>query len=67
MTKCPTCSELSVDKIHAPFCSRRCSQVDLGRWFSGEYAVPSTEPPDGTELEMIERSFQEKNTNGTSD
>jgi len=28
---------------HRPFCSRRCADVDLGRWFSGDYRVPG--PP----------------------
>jgi endogenous inhibitor of DNA gyrase (YacG/DUF329 family) len=26
-----------------PFCSRRCSDVDLQRWFSGSYAIPVVE------------------------
>jgi endogenous inhibitor of DNA gyrase (YacG/DUF329 family) len=26
-----------------PFCSKRCADVDLHRWFSGVYAVPVTE------------------------
>jgi endogenous inhibitor of DNA gyrase (YacG/DUF329 family) len=26
-----------------PFCSKRCADVDLHRWFSGAYAVPVTE------------------------
>jgi endogenous inhibitor of DNA gyrase (YacG/DUF329 family) len=26
-----------------PFCSERCRQVDLGRWFTGAYAVPAEE------------------------
>ncbi len=29
-----------------PFCSRRCADVDLARWFNGSYAVPSQEPDD---------------------
>lgn len=24
-----------------PFCSKRCADVDLGRWFSGQYRTPS--------------------------
>ncbi|WP_191084250.1 DNA gyrase inhibitor YacG [Roseococcus microcysteis] len=27
----------------ASFCSERCRQVDLGRWFTGGYAIPATE------------------------
>ncbi|SIS97880.1 hypothetical protein SAMN05421759_108112 [Roseivivax lentus] len=40
---CPICSEKS-DAKYRPFCSRRCADLDLGRWFSGSYAVPSTDP-----------------------
>jgi hypothetical protein len=29
-----------------PFCSRRCAEVDLGRWLKGAYAIPATEPED---------------------
>jgi uncharacterized protein len=25
----------------APFCSRRCADVDLHRWLSGAYALPA--------------------------
>ena len=31
---------------HAPFCSKRCADVDLNRWLSGTYAVPVTEAED---------------------
>jgi endogenous inhibitor of DNA gyrase (YacG/DUF329 family) len=24
----------------SPFCSQRCADVDLGRWFNERYAVP---------------------------
>jgi len=23
-----------------PFCSRRCAEVDLGRWLTGQYVLP---------------------------
>ena len=26
---------------YRPFCSKRCADVDLSRWFSGVYAVPA--------------------------
>jgi uncharacterized protein len=29
-----------------PFCSARCRDVDLGRWFAASYAVPAVEPGD---------------------
>ncbi len=45
---CPICGKPpSVD--HRPFCSRRCADVDLQRWFSGRYAVPAVELDDDPE------------------
>jgi endogenous inhibitor of DNA gyrase (YacG/DUF329 family) len=26
-----------------PFCSKRCADVDLGRWLKGSYAIPAQE------------------------
>lgn len=37
---CPICRNPS-DKYYRPFCSRRCADIDLGRWVSGSYAIPS--------------------------
>jgi endogenous inhibitor of DNA gyrase (YacG/DUF329 family) len=42
---CPICRRPS-DKAYAPFCSRRCADVDLQRWFSGRYVVPGAPPED---------------------
>ncbi|MEQ5826660.1 DNA gyrase inhibitor YacG [Sulfitobacter sp. NFXS29] len=42
---CPICKAETV-KAHRPFCSRRCADIDLGRWFSGSYAVPPLDPED---------------------
>ena len=38
--KCPICGR-PAEADHRPFCSRRCADVDLQRWFSGKYAVPA--------------------------
>jgi endogenous inhibitor of DNA gyrase (YacG/DUF329 family) len=32
-----------------PFCSLRCADVDLHRWFGEQYAVPVEAGPDGDE------------------
>lgn len=40
---CPICEKLPQEKFH-PFCSKRCSEIDLGHWFSEQYAVPTDEP-----------------------
>ena len=43
--RCPICRAPTV-KAHRPFCSKRCADVDLGRWLKGAYAVPG-EPAHG--------------------
>jgi uncharacterized protein len=40
--KCPTCGNPSAERFR-PFCSKRCADVDLHRWFSGRYAIPVAE------------------------
>ena len=37
--KCPLCGK-PVDERIAPFCSKRCADVDLNHWFKGGYAIP---------------------------
>jgi hypothetical protein len=34
---------------HRPFCSKRCAEIDLGRWLTGSYAIPGK--PEETEDE----------------
>ena len=36
---CPICTA-PADPRFRPFCSRRCADIDLGRWFTGQYALP---------------------------
>jgi uncharacterized protein len=36
---CPTCGK-PADAKYRPFCSRRCADVDLGRWLNESYRVP---------------------------
>ena len=36
---CPICARDS-DPKYRPFCSRRCADVDLGRWLTGAYVIP---------------------------
>jgi len=39
---CPICGKPAA-AAHRPFCSRRCSLIDLGRWLGGNYRVPAGE------------------------
>ena len=45
MATCPICRREPADPKYKPFCSKRCADVDLQRWFSGAYAIPA-EPVD---------------------
>ena len=39
---CPICGKPAVPGLR-PFCSRRCGDVDLGRWLTGHYRIASEE------------------------
>jgi uncharacterized protein len=43
-TKCPIC-EKSGTVEYRPFCSKRCANVDLGRWLKEGYRVETDEAP----------------------
>lgn len=36
---CPICGKPAEERF-SPFCSRRCANIDLGRWLKGGYAIP---------------------------
>ncbi len=42
---CPICGKPPA-KDFAPFCSKRCADIDLGRWLKGGYAIPGEKVPD---------------------
>ena len=52
---CPICGK-PTEQLFRPFCSRRCADVDLQRWFSGAYAIPGPppeldeDPPEGADF-----------------
>ena len=41
---CPICGKPSV-QAHHPFCSARCQDIDLNRWLSDRYRIPTNEQP----------------------
>ncbi|QAX31044.1 DNA gyrase inhibitor YacG [Leisingera sp. NJS204] len=49
---CPICGG-EMQKTHRPFCSKRCADIDLGKWLTGAYSVPSQD------LEDIENALEE--------
>ncbi len=44
---CPICRKPTV-AAYRPFCSKRCADIDLGRWMRGSYAIPTDDPVDDT-------------------
>lgn len=56
-SNCPICKAESVQQ-YRPFCSKRCADVDLGKWVAGSYTLPSEEPP--TEEELLRAIDAEK-------
>ena len=47
---CPICGKPAEPRSR-PFCSPRCADIDLGRWFTEGYAVPATTPPEPSDDE----------------
>lgn len=47
--KCPICGKPTTQSAR-PFCSKRCADLDLSRWFNGTYAAPSNDPDDADDL-----------------
>ncbi|MEE9454948.1 MAG: DNA gyrase inhibitor YacG [Paracoccaceae bacterium] len=49
---CPICTKDTVQK-YKPFCSKRCADVDLGKWLNGSYAIPAAQDDMPDEDEII--------------
>ena len=45
---CPLCGKPR-DAAFKPFCSKRCADIDLGRWLKESYRVPTEEAPEDAE------------------
>ncbi|MBC7154005.1 MAG: DNA gyrase inhibitor YacG [Rhodobacteraceae bacterium] len=39
---CPICRKPTAPD-YRPFCSRRCADIDLGRWLTESYAIPASD------------------------
>ncbi|WP_226781913.1 DNA gyrase inhibitor YacG [Oceaniglobus trochenteri] len=47
---CPICDR-ETDRKYRPFCSRRCADIDLGKWLTGAYAIPADDEDDMDEAD----------------
>ncbi|MBQ9090471.1 MAG: DNA gyrase inhibitor YacG [Alphaproteobacteria bacterium] len=41
---CPICGK-PVSEEYKPFCSKKCADIDLGRWLKGNYVIHTNERP----------------------
>ena len=46
--KCPLCTKPGTPQ-YRPFCSKRCADIDLGRWLKESYRVPTQEAPEDSD------------------
>jgi endogenous inhibitor of DNA gyrase (YacG/DUF329 family) len=54
---CPICRK-PADPGFRPFCSKRCADVDLQRWFSGRYAIPAVETDEDDQPPVQDRESE---------
>jgi len=50
---CPICGKPSEPR-YRPFCSARCADIDLGRWFAGVYRLPASDSAEAESKETPE-------------
>ena len=55
ISKCPVCGA-PTNLHYKPFCSKHCADVDLNRWFTGNYVVHTNEPPAEEDLMKVSLS-----------
>jgi hypothetical protein len=47
---CPICKKSGVFN-YRPFCSKRCADIDLAKWFRGDYSIEGDEEKEKEEQE----------------
>ena len=59
-TPCPQCSQPAM-RPHTPFCSRRCAQLDLGKWLNEDYRVPADDVMDEHDIDALVQALESHN------
>src|ERR1700761_5458340 len=55
---CAVCGKPQ-DAAFRPFCSKRCADLDLGKWLKGTYVIPGDEPADHPEGGVSDTDVEE--------
>ena len=64
---CPTCGAPAMLEL-LPFCSKRCADIDLGRWFKGSYAIPAFDASDDSTVDAeLAASGKMRGSNSSKD
>lgn len=50
--ECPVCGRSRNEK-YTPFCSKKCADIDLGRWLKGTYVIHTDEKPQDSDLKAL--------------
>lgn len=57
---CAVCGKPQEDAFR-PFCSRRCADIDLGRWLKGNYVIPGRTDDEGEGAPIAPRPEGDQN------
>ena len=62
--RCPICKKpVKADEPDFPFSSDRCRSIDLGKWATGAYVIPSTETEDAEDaIPLVNPDDTEENS-----
>jgi uncharacterized protein len=52
--RCPICGKEAVE-AYRPFCSKRCADIDLARWFKGSYGIAGRDEDEGDNATPADR------------
>ena len=63
---CPTCGA-DANSETRPFCSKRCADIDLGRWFQGAYAIPAVDAADDSIIDAELAASDKRRQNDSDD
>lgn len=55
---CPICSKPTSAQFR-PFCSKRCANIDLGRWMNESYAIPAEQEDVPDEQELLDAKAEQ--------
>jgi endogenous inhibitor of DNA gyrase (YacG/DUF329 family) len=56
--KCLMCKKPATFEMRL-FCSKRCADLDLGRWLDGGYRLPTNEAPGDAEAGMEDDEYNQ--------